>query len=153
MVATRSRWIAGIAKPPSALSSDTVAVVSSFCAVMPASPNWADSAIVKQPACAAAISSSGLVPAPSSKRALKPYWVWFSTPLWVETVPLPSFRPPLQTALPLRLIIGFSFYFVMTAHVAVAFGQRVGLAVGGRVARERLVHVALRALRFVVLGV
>ena len=39
---------------------------------VPALLSWADSAIEKQPACAAPMSSSGLVPGPSSKRDLKP---------------------------------------------------------------------------------
>ena len=39
----------------------------------PALPRPADNAIVKHAACAAPMSSSGLVPGPSSKRALKPY--------------------------------------------------------------------------------
>src|SRR5690606_37283935 len=54
--------------------------------------------MLKQPAWAAAISSSGLVPGPSSKRVLKPYWVSDKAPLWVEIFPLPSFKLPFQTA-------------------------------------------------------
>src|SRR3954469_6406679 len=50
------------------LSSDTSAVALTSSGVKPASPSAADSAIAKQPACAAAISSSGLVPAPDAKR-------------------------------------------------------------------------------------
>jgi hypothetical protein len=44
-------------------------------AVMPALPSCADSAMLKHPAWAAAISSSGFVPIPFSKRVLKEYWV------------------------------------------------------------------------------
>ncbi len=73
-------------------------------AVIPALPNCPDSAMEKQPACAAAINSSGLVPLPSSKRVLKEYWVFDNTPLSVETVPLPSLRPPFHTAEPFRFI-------------------------------------------------
>jgi len=50
----------------------TSAVVFRAVARMPASPSWPDRAIVKQAAWAAPISSSGLLPGPSSKRVLKP---------------------------------------------------------------------------------
>src|SRR5664279_6118822 len=52
----------------------------------------------KQPAWAAATSSSGLVPIPFSKRVPNEYWVWVSTPLSVETLPFPSLRLPCHTA-------------------------------------------------------
>src|SRR5688572_5719758 len=71
---------------------------------MPAFPSWADSAIEKQPACAAAISSSGFVPFPSSNRVLKEYCVLDKTPLSVDTTPLPSFKPPRHTAEPFLFI-------------------------------------------------
>jgi hypothetical protein len=58
--------------------------------------------MVKQPACAAASSSSGLVPTPLSKREWKEYAVCLRTPLSVESVPLPDFRSPCQTAEALR---------------------------------------------------
>src|SRR5256885_4712018 len=83
----------------------TVATVSSFCAVSPALASCAERAMVKQPACAAASSSSGLVPTPFSKRVLKEYWVCLRTPLSVETEPLPLLRSPCQTALALRCIV------------------------------------------------
>ena len=67
-------------------------------------PSCADSAIEKQPACAAAISSSGLVPLPFSKRVLNEYCVSASTPLSEEMVPLPSLRPPFHTADALRFM-------------------------------------------------
>src|SRR5271157_506465 len=91
-------------KPASVLSNVIVAVVSMLSAVIPALPNCADSAMLKQPAWAAAMSSSGFVPMPFSKRVLKEYWVLFRTPLAVETLPLPSFNPPDQWALALRCI-------------------------------------------------
>src|SRR5438552_7193961 len=75
-----------------------------LCATSPASPSCAESAMVKQPACAAAINSSGLVPTPFSKRVLKEYCVCFSVPLSVEIEPLPVFRSPCHTALALRCI-------------------------------------------------
>jgi len=61
-------------------------------------PSIKDKAIEKQPAWAAAISSSGLVPGPFSKRDLKPYGASFKTPVSVEIVPPPSLMPPFQTA-------------------------------------------------------
>src|SRR5277367_3068857 len=105
IVATRSRWLLVMEKPSPTLSSVTVAVVSSFCAVMPAAPSCPERAIVKQPAWAAARSSSGLVPTPFSKRVLKEYCVCLRTPLSVEMEPLPSFKPPCQTADGLRCMM------------------------------------------------
>src|SRR3569833_4665396 len=82
---------------------------------MPAFPNWPESAMLKQPACAAAISSSGFVPTPFSKRVEKEYWVSFRTPLAVETVPFPSIKPPAHRALAVRtmslLSCGFTSEF------------------------------------------
>src|SRR5712692_8146292 len=72
---------------------------------MPALPSCAESAIVKHPACAAAISSSGFVPAPSSKRVENEYCVFESTPLAVEMVPLPLLRFPCHSADAFRCII------------------------------------------------
>jgi hypothetical protein len=83
-------------------------VVSSFCATIPAPPNWAESAIVNQPACAAASNSSGLVPTPFSNRVLKLYCAFFSVPLSVEIAPFPDFRSPCQTADAFRCM-NFSF--------------------------------------------
>src|SRR5215217_3312521 len=67
-------------------------------AVRPAWASWAESAIEKQPACAAASSSSGLVPLPSSKRVWNEYAELERTPLAVETVPLPDFKSPRHCA-------------------------------------------------------
>src|SRR5260370_20577415 len=100
-----------MAKPPGSLSSEMVAVVSSLVAVKPALPSCAESAIVKQPACAAASSSSGLVPTPFSNRVAKEYCVCLSTPLSVEMVPLPSFKPPCHTADALRCITSLLLQF------------------------------------------
>src|SRR5882724_10254467 len=52
------------------LSRLTSAVTSIRSGVKPASPSAAESAMAKQPEWAAAISSSGLVPAPEAKREL-----------------------------------------------------------------------------------
>src|SRR5579862_8764867 len=60
--------------------------------------------MLKQPACAAAINSSGLVPRPFSNRVENEYCAFESTPLSVETVPLPSLSEPFQTAEALRII-------------------------------------------------
>src|SRR5579871_1821457 len=91
-------------KPASSFSNVRLAVVSMLSGVMPALPSCAESAMLKQPACAAAINSSGLVPRPFSKRVENEYWAFESTPLSVETVPLPSLSEPFHTAEALRTI-------------------------------------------------
>src|SRR5215469_3039868 len=106
--ATRSRWLLVIEKPSPTFSSEMVQVVSSLVAVRPAPPSCAERAMVKQPACAAASNSSGLVPTPLSKRELNEYCVFFSVPLSVEISPLPDFKSPCQTAEALRCM-DFSF--------------------------------------------
>ena len=50
-----------------------MASVSTVSTLWPALPSSPDRAIEKQPACAAAISSSGFVPSPSSKRDWNEY--------------------------------------------------------------------------------
>ncbi len=80
----------------------TVADVSTEVAVWPAVASSLAKAMLKQPACAAAMSSSGLVPTPSSKRDLKLYWVALSVVLWVVMVPVPALRSPCQMADALR---------------------------------------------------
>jgi hypothetical protein len=67
--------------------------------------------MLKQAACAAAISSSGLVPArPSSlwNRMDVEYGWSFSAPLKVLSLPDPSAPVPFHTALPLRFSISSS---------------------------------------------
>src|SRR4051812_30477029 len=64
----------------------------------------AEKAIAKQPACAAAISSSGFVPAPDSKREPKEYSVFFSAPPGAVSEPLPALSEPVQTADAVRFI-------------------------------------------------
>src|SRR2546423_3239451 len=100
--AATSRWTLVMVNPASVFSSVTAAVVLISSAFRPASSSCFESAIEKQPACAAAMSSSGFVPAPFSKRVLKEYCVSESTPLSVETEPWPSLKPPRQTAEPFR---------------------------------------------------
>lgn len=104
-LAVTSRCEAVTENPPSDLSRVTVAVASMDLGVMLALPSSAEKAMAKQPAWAAAMSSSGLVPTPFSKRVPKEYWVCLRTPLSLEMVPLPSLSPPFQMADALRLII------------------------------------------------
>src|SRR6185437_307712 len=84
--------------PSSVFSIVTTAVVLISSGLISALVNCAESAIVKQPACAAAISSSGFVPAPFSNRVLKLYCASLRTPLCVLMLPLPSFNPPRHPA-------------------------------------------------------
>src|SRR5881394_3646179 len=63
--------MAVIVKPASVFSIVTAAEVRIDSAVMPAFPSWPESAIEKQPACAAPISSSGFVPFSFSRRVVK----------------------------------------------------------------------------------
>ena len=60
-----------MAKPPSTGTTVTAAEVAISSAVIPAAPSAPESAIEKQAACAAPISSSGLVPFSSPKRLAK----------------------------------------------------------------------------------
>jgi hypothetical protein len=66
--ATSSRCDSVMPQPPSTLSRVTVQVVRRLAGTRFALPSSADSAIVKQPACAAATSSSGLEPLTPSNR-------------------------------------------------------------------------------------
>ena len=54
--------------------------------------------MLKHEACAAAISSSGFVPLPFSKRDGTEYGTSCSTPLPVEVLPEPRNKSPLQCA-------------------------------------------------------
>src|SRR5580704_1474878 len=60
--------------------------------------------MVKQPACAAAINSSGFVPMPFSNRVENEYCALERTLLSVEIVPFPSLSEPFQTAEAFRTI-------------------------------------------------
>src|ERR1700728_581520 len=99
--ATTSRWTAVIAHPASSFSMVSVADVLMLSGVRFAPPSCADSAIEKQAACAAAISSSGFVPWAFSNRVLNEEGVFERSPLADDTVPFPSLSPPCQTALAL----------------------------------------------------
>src|ERR1700745_133792 len=91
-------------QPESCFSMVRVTLVLMLSGVMFAPPNCADSAIEKHAACAAAISSSGFVPGAFSNLVVNEYGVLLNTPLVEDTDPLPSLRPPFQTALALRCI-------------------------------------------------
>lgn len=93
-LAFTSRWLSTIAP----FSKVMVHLVSMLPGVRPAPEMMKLSFMVKQPAWAAAISSSGLVPAPSSKRLLKEYGVLLRAPAWEVSVPLPSLPVPCQLA-------------------------------------------------------
>src|SRR5436190_1304214 len=88
--------------------------------------------MAKHPACEAAISSSGFVPFPCSKRVPKEYCVFESTPLSVVISPLPSFRPPRHSADALRFIDGNSssskvYTKLMTRRELLTFAAGAGL--------------------------
>src|ERR1700679_1494240 len=93
-----------IVGPASVLSKVTVALVSSDSGGRLEVGGEGLSPMGNKPAWSSAISSSGLVPIPFSNRVPNEYWLSFNTPLWVEIVPLPSFRPPCHTALAVRSI-------------------------------------------------
>src|SRR5580693_5747411 len=85
--ATTSRWTAVMVQPASSFSMVSVADVLMLSGLRFAPPSWADSAIEKHAAWAAAISSSGFVPGASSNRVVKEYLVFERTPLAEDTVP------------------------------------------------------------------
>ena len=67
------KWTPVTVQPASTFSIVTVAVVARFSATRFAAPNCPERAMVKQPAWAAAISSSGFVPFPFSNLVLNEY--------------------------------------------------------------------------------
>src|SRR5438874_10418544 len=109
-------------------SSVTAPPVLSSVGVKPAIYSTNANDIVKHPACAAAISSSGFVPFSFSKRVLKEYGVFESTPESVERSPPPSRPVPRQTAFALRIIQG-SF---LSVYARTQTEWRVKGATGGR---------------------
>src|SRR5512137_1993985 len=115
-------------------------------AVKPALFSVKDSAIVKQPACAAATSSSGFVPLPSPKRALNEYGVSCSVPLWAESVPLPSCVVPCQRAFALRCMFVSSGWCGMRSLIQAGRTGRapvpgLGVAVQPAPAHQPLFHL------------
>src|SRR5438045_4240921 len=95
------------------------------------------------------MSSSGLVPMPLSKRVLKEYWALERTPLSVEIVPVPSFKPPCQTADALRFILSSVHYSALEPYTtAASTGPQVAL---GRwlepVAKVLILHLRRKLCR------
>src|SRR6266545_5825125 len=99
-----SRWILVILKPFGPLLSVSVAWVRISPGTWPAWLRLLASAMLKQAACAAASSSSGLLPVPSSKREVNVILASRSAPLSVEAAPLPLRRSPAHIALACRRI-------------------------------------------------
>src|SRR6185437_5130046 len=85
--------------------------------VNPACPRPSARAIEKQPACAAAISSSGLVPFSFSKRVLKEYRP-SKAPLPGFMVPDPSASEPFHSASALRSTIASLRHFASAFHIS-----------------------------------
>src|SRR5438874_11763188 len=84
-----ARSMREILHPESPLSKCTVALVRISCGLWPACESPLAKAMEKQPACAAPINSSGLVPGPSSIRLLNEYDP-SKAPLPSRIVPDPS---------------------------------------------------------------
>src|SRR6266446_8065364 len=106
-----------ILNPPSPGSSFTVAVVLTRLAGCPAFSRLNASAIEKQPASAAPMSSSGFVPLPLSKRDENEYGP-SNAPLPSFMVPLPCFSVPSHTADPVRVAMVSSFDFDLFVYVS-----------------------------------
>src|SRR5581483_3304205 len=102
--AVTSSWTAVRVHPASSFSMVRFAVRWLLSGVKLAPPSWADNAIEKHAAWAAAISSSGFVPGVFANRVVNEYGVFDKTPLVDDTLPLPSLSPPFHTALALRCI-------------------------------------------------
>src|SRR4051794_2782257 len=99
--------------------------------------------MLKQPACAAAINSSGLVPLPSPNRALNEYGVSFSVALCVVRLPLPSLPLPCHSALACRLMLAMEHLLFCAALIV---GGRKRMSPGGG-ERFRLATTASWAAR------
>src|SRR5215467_13065829 len=107
MSAWVSRSISVMEKPSPIFSSFTLAPVFIRRGVMPARESCAVSAIVKHPAWAAPINSSGLVADwPSSNRDLNEYGP-SKAPLPIFSRPLPSARLPFHSASAFRVGIKY----------------------------------------------
>ena len=94
-----------IPKPSPCLRSWTLASVRIESGTLPPLLRISESAIEKQLACAAAISSSGLVPGSSSKRVPNEY-APSMTPEALLNVPLPPARSPFHSAVAVLIAIG-----------------------------------------------
>src|SRR5680860_1041608 len=134
--ATLEMW-----SPPS-VEKETTAEVSSRSGALPALARAPDSAMLKQEACAAASSSSGLVMPPgSSDRAAHVTFTGSMTPEESKLVmPCPDLRSPSQTLVALRSVIAQSFTLVRTGQRSVTPGGRRGNPLPGTLDVE-VVHV------------
>src|SRR5467141_1203660 len=113
---------------PSTVSSVTAARVSMRSAGWPAFSRPAESAMLKQPACAAASSSSGFDPFLPSKRVPKLNEP-LNTPLCALKLPLPSLSLPSQTATALLVAMidcsdGYRGTGNLARHPAVRYASR-----------------------------
>src|SRR5512132_3856929 len=100
-LARTSSCILVIVKPAPTFSIVQRAVVSILVAGVPFFSRFPPSAMLKQAASAAASSSSGFEPVPSSKRELKLYWP--ARPVCPLKLPRPPLRPPSHFALAVRV--------------------------------------------------
>src|SRR5437867_4070573 len=116
---------------PSTVSSVTAARVSMRVGGWPAFSRPAESALLKQPACAAASSSSGFDPFLPSRRVPK-LSEPLNTPLCALKLPLPSLSLPSQTA---------------TALLVAMIDCSDGYRGTGNLARRAAVRYASRPLR------
>src|SRR3984885_7483837 len=122
--ADRCRCTEVMAKPSPCFSSVTSALVSICSAVSLASPRISDSAIVKQAACAAPISSSGLEPGLPSKRLAEAAGESLKAPLFVGITPLPSLIPPCHLADPNVVVMGMLLHRRWELHFGGGLRQR-----------------------------
>src|SRR3990170_8412503 len=105
MPGTRARVVSAtplIAQPSPSFSKRTLASVLIESGSWPPAPSTPESCIEKQPACAAPISSSGLVPGPSSIRELNEYGP-SKAPDPKAMRPLPSGSDPFHSAFAVRV--------------------------------------------------
>src|SRR5687767_4074478 len=106
--------------PLSSVMAQSVVISSGL---KPASPSTKLSFMLKHPAWAAAMSSSGFVPTPSANRELKEYWVLFRVVLCVVSTPFPSLPDPFQTAVAF-LFMACCYKFLLIGTSYDLFGQR-----------------------------
>src|SRR6266850_4534045 len=97
-LAVDSRRLSVTAKPLSVFSNVTEQVVLIHSGFRLALPSSAENAMEKHEECAAAMSSSGLVPGAFSKRCVHEYGIFLNTPLSEVNVPLPLLRSPFHWA-------------------------------------------------------
>src|SRR5512147_1809131 len=81
-----------------------VALVLIAIGVNPSRPKFAESAMLKHAASAAAINSSGFAPGAFSKRVENVILVSFNAPLVVDVVPTPLLKSPFHVAVAVRIM-------------------------------------------------